>query len=452
MRCSAQSARSGRIRLLGVIAYAALLPACARGGAGGTRMPTPRATYEKSLRKSGLAESALGRDWSAAAERALTQATRVHLPFRESVYFSAEQPGAAAYRIELQQGQRLTARATVQSAQPGDVFIDVLEARAEDVRKARRAAEMRGHEPTLEFDVRAGGVYFLRIQPELLRGGRYTITLELHSAVLFPVLGKDQRAIIGKYGDNRDEGSRSHEGVDIGAARGTPALAAARGTVTAVQTTAIGGKVVWMHDELQNLSLYYAHLDKQIVSMGRHVQQGDTLGLVGNTGNAQGASPHLHFGVYVRGNETIDPERYLRAAATAFVPSPLDTALIGSWSRVARQDVRLRAAPEDGARIIAQLPRATALRVTGGTTGWYRVRMPDGEVGFVSAALLESAFEPVRIQRVAGTGDMLDFPRSDAAVIETLIGGSEVPVLAFYNGFIYTQSPSGHTGWINTGR
>ena len=60
----------------------------------------------------------------------------------------------------------------------------------------------------------------------------------------------------------------------------------------------IGGKTVWMKVSYKNIHLYYAHLDKQLVEGGQRVKQGDTLGLVGNTGNAKYTPSHLHFGVY----------------------------------------------------------------------------------------------------------------------------------------------------------
>ena len=56
----------------------------------------------------------------------------------------------------------------------------------------------------------------------------------------------------------------------------------------------------------KNFSVYYAHLDEQLVSQGQRVKKGDTLGLVGNTGNAKHTPPHLHFGIYTY-NGAIDP-------------------------------------------------------------------------------------------------------------------------------------------------
>ena len=92
------------------------------------------------------------------------------------------------------------------------------------------------------------------------------------------------------------------------APRGTPVLAGAAGRVSRVQETPVGGRVVWLQTDAG--SLYYAHLDRQLVEPGARVAAGDTLGTVGNTGNAAATPPHLHFGVYGR-RGAVDPEPFV---------------------------------------------------------------------------------------------------------------------------------------------
>jgi hypothetical protein len=62
-----------------------------------------------------------------------------------------------------------------------------------------------------------------------------------------------------------------------------------------------GGKVVFLRDANTGNNLYYAHLDSQIAVEGQKVKTGDTVGLVGKTGNARNTVPHLHFGIYTIG-------------------------------------------------------------------------------------------------------------------------------------------------------
>ncbi len=94
-----------------------------------------------------------------------------------------------------------------------------------------------------------------------------------------------------------DGGNRNHEGVDIFAAKGTPVVAVANGFVTRTGNQGLGGKQVWLRDSSSGNAYYYAHLDSILTESGKQVRINDTLGFVGNTGNAAGGSPHLHFGI-----------------------------------------------------------------------------------------------------------------------------------------------------------
>jgi murein DD-endopeptidase MepM/ murein hydrolase activator NlpD len=100
---------------------------------------------------------------------------------------------------------------------------------------------------------------------------------------------------------------RMHEGIDIAAALGTPIHAAASGAVIhAGWLGGYGNLVVVDHGD--GLATAYAHASAILVAVGQQVSQGDTLSLVGSTGNSSG--PHLHFEVRVNGN-AVDPLLYL---------------------------------------------------------------------------------------------------------------------------------------------
>src|SRR5690606_11079602 len=111
----------------------------------------------------------------------------------------------------------------------------------------------------------------------------------------FPVAGGGKRDIGSVFGDPRDGGARSHEVVDIFAPRGTPVLAAADGFIRQARNTPTGGLVIWQSDASSDLTYYYAHLDELHAREGTYVRAGETIGTVGNTGNARGVRPHLHF-------------------------------------------------------------------------------------------------------------------------------------------------------------
>lgn len=127
--------------------------------------------------------------------------------------------------------------------------------------------------------------------------------------IMNPVLGANRKSIISFYGDARD-GGRRHEGIDIVAPKGTFIVAPASGEITEVSYNSLGGKVIWMKDSKHKRAYYFAHLDSQMVAKGMTVQPGDTLGTVGNTGNARRTRSHLHFGVYKPNGRT--PVEYIR--------------------------------------------------------------------------------------------------------------------------------------------
>ena len=147
----------------------------------------------------------------------------------------------------------------------------------------------------LVIDVVEGGDYVLRVQPPLGATADFDVAIEASALLAFPVEGVDGSAIWSGFGAERDGGRRAHRGVDIFAARGTPVLAATDGWVTRVETTRVGGNVVWMQPLFGNMRVYYAHLHEQWVEPGDFVLAGQPLGAVGNTGNADhdAAAPAL---------------------------------------------------------------------------------------------------------------------------------------------------------------
>jgi murein DD-endopeptidase MepM/ murein hydrolase activator NlpD len=100
---------------------------------------------------------------------------------------------------------------------------------------------------------------------------------------------------------------RMHEGIDLGAAYGTPIAAAAAGTV--IYAGWLGGYGnLTVIDHGGGLSTAYGHQSNIGVSLGQHVEQGQIIGNVGSTGHSTG--PHLHFEVRLNG-QAVDPLGYL---------------------------------------------------------------------------------------------------------------------------------------------
>lgn len=138
-----------------------------------------------------------------------------------------------------------------------------------------------------------------------------------------PVAGV-QAADIADTWDAARSGERRHQGVDIFAARGTPVLSTTRGLVTAVREGGLGGRQVWVLGPARERH-YYAHLEDWAdgLSSGDVVLPGDRLGSVGDSGNARGTSPHLHYGIY-GADGALDPLPRLRAGASPDRTGPSD--------------------------------------------------------------------------------------------------------------------------------
>jgi len=98
-----------------------------------------------------------------------------------------------------------------------------------------------------------------------------------------------------------------HEGVDISAPRGTPILAAAKGTVTfAGWMSGLGNTVEIDHG--YGYVTRYGHASKILVRRGQRVTRGEVIANVGSTGIS--TSPHLHYEVRV-GGDAVNPMNYV---------------------------------------------------------------------------------------------------------------------------------------------
>ena len=409
---------------------------------------TPHAAYQASLSDAGLTSTALGRDWILAGQQAVQAPVEISLPFREAGFITPEEPSAVGYRLTIGRGQRLTASVSLKSGEETRVFVDLFRMAENEDDPPRPILSTDSVPGTFEHEPWRGGDFLLRIQPELLRGGTYTVTLRLEAQLAFPVDGHGVRSIQSAFGANRDAGRRSHDGVDIFAPKGTPVLAISAGRVSRVQVTNLGGKVVWVRDPIRNSNLYYAHLDSQAVSRGQEVELGDTLGFVGNTGNARTTPPHLHFGIYRRGEGPVNPDPFLRPPRGALAEQTADLGHLGEWVRLLNDGIRLRATPERSGEILRELGQYTPLHVLGGSGEYFRVRLPDGAYGYVASHLTEPTDLPLGSEVAARNQMILSGPSYAASVIVQLDAGTEVPILGRYEGYLYVRTPSGQTGWM----
>ena len=133
--------------------------------------------------------------------------------------------------------------------------------------------------------------------------------------LVFPVKGFGTDAVISVFGDKRGK-SRLHKGIDIKAPRGTAVVASIDGFIERIKEGGSGGKQLYLRDGEGKL-YYYAHLDSWSVDEFAAVKAGDIIGTVGDTGNASGTTPHLHFEILLgKKKKAIDPLAVVRWQTT----------------------------------------------------------------------------------------------------------------------------------------
>ena len=118
-----------------------------------------------------------------------------------------------------------------------------------------------------------------------------------------PVTG----TISSRYGVSSKIRVSTHTGLDIAATTGTPIKVVADGTITFAAYSGSYGYLVKV-DHGNGVETWYGHTSKMLVKEGQAVKAGDTIALVGSTGNSTG--PHLHFEVRIN-VEHVNPQKYL---------------------------------------------------------------------------------------------------------------------------------------------
>jgi murein DD-endopeptidase MepM/ murein hydrolase activator NlpD len=167
-----------------------------------------------------------------------------------------------------------------------------------------------GYPPDVARPGTTGPSSLVRIAPKVIK------RLTAHGYV-FPVYGPS--GFGDTFGAPRAD-TIWHHGDDIFAALGAPVLAVSDGTTFSVGRNPIGGNRLWLRDRSGN-EFYYAHLSafSPLAVNGGHVNAGDVVGFVGNTGDAENTPYHLHFEIHPSSllflgyDGVVNPTPYLRA-------------------------------------------------------------------------------------------------------------------------------------------
>lgn len=309
--------------------------------------------------------------WQQRNDLGLRDSTAIELPYAENGYLRPKTFPVYSYETYLLPGEILQADFKTDSSNVL-IFSDIYQKSKDEDNGFRKMSSGKASEKSIQFESEKAGLYKVVFQPEIEANTPFSISVTKSPAYLFPVMGGKNVDIGSYYGDMRDGGKRNHQGVDIFAKKGTPVVAAINGSIGFTGEKGLGGKQVWLRDPKRRQSLYYAHLDSIKPNIDR-VKQGDTLGFVGNTGNARTTPSHLHFGIYTQGG-AIDPIGYvyLQEEPNENAKSGLE---IPESLKIANNSASLRNKPTtDNSEILKKGASGELLSVQGKTADWYHVR------------------------------------------------------------------------------
>lgn len=339
--------------------------------------PTAREIYQREFEN----QPALLQNWENQFESAQQDSTEVFLPYAETGKFYPASNQIYTFNLFLQEGTIFSAEVKKDSSAQR-VFLDLLK-RKDSVYDLVESNNI--EEAKLTFTPKSNGYYQLIIQPEIKANTPFFISLSEKPVYGFPVAGKGNAAIQSFWGNPRDGGKRSHEGIDIFANRGTPVVAAVKGRVSRTGNRGLGGKQVWLREGLFGNSLYYAHLDSVIAKSGQQVKLGDTLGLVGNTGNARTTPPHLHFGIYSGGAKNPLPYVFkTEELKESSFPRKFNTSIVIVNSAKAN----LRKGPDTSFGKIFEAKKNDTLQLLGEHKDWLHIQF-SGRQAFIHNSLVK---------------------------------------------------------------
>ncbi len=345
--------------------------------------PDARAQYEHTF-KGGENELIF---WQKAFQDGIQTSVEIETPYAEKGIFNPNVNLAYSYLIDLKEGEKLDVLVQKDSLQQ-KIFLNIFPIENLSSEKFGLVGTQINK---LSFAAPSFGKYLLVIQPENKISGQFSFIINKYPVYGFPVAGKSNNAIGSFWGMDRDGGKRKHEGIDIFAKKGTPVVAVSDGRITRTGNTGLGGKQVWQRTEIFGNSIYYAHLDSINVASGSYAKQGDTLGFVGNTGNAQFTPPHLHFGIYKAFSGAIDPLPFVFEQKNIALNSKFPLDFKTDFVEIKNEKANLRKKPSTKSDVVKTSNLSEKLVLLGQNNDWLHIQTSDGLKGFVHKSLIKKA-------------------------------------------------------------
>lgn len=132
--------------------------------------------------------------------------------------------------------------------------------------------------------------------------GLLTLPTRGAKGLVCPIAGPN--SFIDSWGFPRS-GGRTHEGTDMMAAFGTPVVAIADGNITYAGVGESAGN--WLILSANDGNAYWYMHNKENLTSGGPVKAGELIATVGDTGNAIGGPPHVHFEYHPGGGGPVNP-------------------------------------------------------------------------------------------------------------------------------------------------
>lgn len=217
---------------------------------------------------------------------------------RASLFVTVQQRDAAdledavAIRVRLDQTRELQEQREIQLEQHVTELAELRDRVEGDLEVAETRVASLERMAARQRTINAGG-----------QQGRYACPLDRHLT-----------HFVDSWGAPRS-GGRSHRGTDIMGPMGAPVYAFTDGVITRMNSNRLGGISLWMRGD-DNQLYYFTHLQGYADSafVGKRVQAGEHIAYNGNTGNARGGPPHVHFERHPGGGAAVNPYPWLARA------------------------------------------------------------------------------------------------------------------------------------------
>ena len=392
--------------------------------------------YKHAIHKLGLSEYHLGKLWVEQSSLALSQPTNIDLPYLESFHVDQNQVLARGYRFHAKRGEKIGIQIERLDSNQLILFGDLFRIDNDSLQQYRHIASLDSIQKQLIIEINDDAEYNFRLQPELLSEGNFTCRIKVGPTLDFPVLGGDRRDIGSFFGDPRDGGRRKHHGVDIFAKRHTPIVSPVAGNVRFAGEKGLGGRVVWLRDSERGQTLYFAHLQDIYVRDNQRIEIGDTLGTVGNTGNARTTPPHLHFGIYKNG--PIDPYYFVASKRKRVKKIKGDASLLGTTVRT-NQSIEIEN---------ITLPRYQLVSVAALASDSFLAMLPSGTSLWLPIRQIETIDDPIRIARMDERIALAPAPKADQIAMTYVNANEPLTYHGRSEDFWLVKKTDGQQGWL----